>query len=131
MNLSPRFAIDTAFVIGGAFLAVSAMAFGAPVTGWVGFGVFTGLTVLAFGSALFGRGTARKVGHGVLGLVSLWSLIAALLFAGPALTWLVFAGAVALGVIALSDLAAHEVTTENVVHQLVVTDSETASRTAA
>jgi hypothetical protein len=122
MNLSPRFAIDQLFVIGGAFLAVSAMAFSSSVAGWTGFGVFTGLTVVAAASALFGRGLVRRTSHSLLGLVALWSLIATLLFSGTALTWLVFAGAVALGVIALGDLTAHEVTTENVVHQLVVTD---------
>lgn len=127
MNLSPRFAIDNLFVIGGAFLAVSAMAFTAPVAGWIGFGVFTGLTVAAFASALFGRGAARKISHSALGLVGLWSLIAALLFSGTALTWLVFAGAAALAVVALGDLAVHEVSTERVVHQLVVTDSASAT----
>jgi hypothetical protein len=126
MNLSSRFAVDSVFVVGGAFLAVSAMAFSASVAGWVGFGVFTGLTVLAAASTLFGRGLVRRASHSLLGLVALWSLIAALAFSGSALTWLVFAGAVALGVIALGDLTAHEVTTENVVHQLVVTDGSTA-----
>ena len=135
MNLSPRFAIDTLFVVGGAFLAISAMAFSASVAGWTGFGVFTGLAVIAAASVMFGRGLVRRASHSLLGLVALWSLIAALLFSGTALTWLVFAGAVALGVIALGDMTAHEVTTENVVHQLVVTDaagtSETAARNAA
>jgi hypothetical protein len=123
MNLSPRFALDTLFVLGGAFLAVVAMAFTASVAGWIGFGVFTALTVIALASALFGHGAVRRASHGILGLAGLWSLIATLLFAGPALTWLTFAGGVALAVIALADLAAHEVTTENVVHQLVVTQT--------
>jgi hypothetical protein len=43
------------------------------------------------------------------------------------LTWLVFADAIALGVIALADLTAHEVTTESVVHRLVITEAPTAS----
>jgi len=131
MNLSPRFAIDQLFIIGGAFLAVSAMAFSSSVVGWTGFGVFTALTVIAAASAVFGRGLARRASHSLLGLVALWSLIAALLFSGTALIWLVFAGAVALGVIALGDLTAHEVTTENVVHQLVVTDAAAAHAPAA
>lgn len=122
MNLSPRFVIDNLFVIGGAFLAVVAMAFTASVAGWIGFGVFTGVTVLAFGSAVLGRGAARKISHAVIGLAGLWSLIAALLFTGTTLTWLVFADAIALAVLAIGDLTAHEVTTESVVHQLVVTD---------
>ena len=39
------------------------------------------------------------------GLVALWSLIAALIFTGSLLTWLVLADAIALGVVALVDLA--------------------------
>ena len=65
---------------------------------------------------------SRRLGHGLLGLVGLWSLIAALAFSGPALTWLVFADAIALGVLALADLAVHEATTERIVHQLEVRD---------
>ena len=123
MNLSPRFALDTLFVIGGAFLAVVALPFTASVAGWTGFGVFTGLAVIALASALFGHGAVRRTSHGILGLVGVWSLIASLLFSGSALTWWVLAGGVAIAVIALADLAAHEVTTEKVVHQLVVTES--------
>ena len=39
--------MDNLFVVGGAFLAVSALAFSASVAGWLGFGVSTGLTVFA------------------------------------------------------------------------------------
>ena len=34
--------------------------------------------------------------------MALWSLVAALIFSGAALTWLVFADAIALGVAAMS-----------------------------
>jgi hypothetical protein len=121
MNLSPRFALNTLFVVGGAFLAVVAMAFTASVAGWTGFGVFTGLAVIALASTALGRGRVRKVNHGVFSLVAIWSLIASLAYHGSAQTWLVFAGGVALAVIALADLTAHEATTENVVHRLEVT----------
>jgi hypothetical protein len=47
MKLSLRFALDNVFVIGAAFLAVSAVAFSASVAGWLAFGVSTGFTVLA------------------------------------------------------------------------------------
>src|SRR5579875_1776290 len=111
MRLSARFAIGNVIVIVGAFLAVVAMAFSAPVTGWIGFGVFTGLTLLAFASGAAVSKIGRKGVYALLGLVGLWSLIAAL----------VFAGGIAMAVIALGDLTAHEVTTENVVHRLEVT----------
>jgi hypothetical protein len=127
MKLSPRFALDNLFVIGGAFLAVAAMAFTAPVAGWTAFGVFTGITVLAAASAALSRKVGHKAGHGLVALVGLWSLISALVYSGTALTWLVLANGIAIAVIALADLTAHEVTTENVVHRLVVTDAAATS----
>lgn len=127
MKLSPRFVLDNLFVIGGAFLVAASLAFSASVAGWIGFGVFTGLTVLAGVSAVLGRSTGRKIGHGVLALAGLWSLVAALAFSGSLLMWLVFADAIALGAIALADLAAHEASTESVVHRLEIAESPAAN----
>lgn len=61
------------------------------------------------------------VGHGLIAAMGVWSVIAALLFTGGLLTWMVFGNAIALAVFALTDLTVHEVTTENVVHRLEVT----------
>jgi hypothetical protein len=121
MKLSSRFVVDNLFVIGGAFLAVSAMAFSASVAGWLGFGVATGLTVFAAASAVLARQASQRIGHSLLAVVGLWSLVAALIFTGTTLTWLVFADAIALAALALADLAVHEATTESVVHRLEVT----------
>lgn len=120
MTASSRFLLDILFVVGGAFLVVVSMGLAASPAGWVAFGVSTGLAVLAAASVAATRSMSRRIGHGVIGLVALWSLIAALVFAGPALTWLVFADAIGLGALAIGDLFAHEVTTENVVHRLEV-----------
>jgi hypothetical protein len=123
MKLSSRFLTDSLFVVAGAFLAVVSLAWAAGTAGWTAFGVFTGVTVLAAASAALGRNRSRRIGHALLGLVGLWSLIAALVFSGTALTWLVLADAIAVGVLALADLAIHEATTERIVHQLEVRDS--------
>lgn len=48
-----------------------------------------------------------------------------------ALTWLVFADALAVGVLALADLTAHEATTERIVHALEVLDPAHDGRIAA
>lgn len=130
MKLSPRFVTGHFFAAGGAFLAVAALASGPHLAGWIGFGVFTGLAVTAFTAASVTRRTGAKVSYGLLGLVGLWSLVATLLFAGGALTWLVFAGGVALAVLAVADLAVHEATTEKVVHQLVISDRPAVSEAA-
>jgi len=122
MKLSSRFLLDSLFVVAGAFLAVASLAWAASTAGWTAFGVSTGITVLAAASAALAQKNSRKLGHGLLGLVALWSLVAALAFSGTVLTWLVFADAIAVGVFALADLAAHEATTERIVHQLEVRD---------
>jgi hypothetical protein len=123
MKLSSRFLLDSLFVVAGAFLTVASMAWAAGTAGWTAFGVSAGVTVLAVTSAALAKSSSRRLGHGLLGLVALWSLVAAVAFSGSALTWLVFADAIAVGVVALADLAIHEATTERVVHQLEVRES--------
>jgi hypothetical protein len=131
MKLSSRFLLDSLFVVAGAFLTVASMAWVANTAGWTAFGVSVGVTVLAVASAALARKTSHRLGHGLIGLVALWSFIAALVFSGTVLTWLVFADAIALGVIALADLAAHEATTERIVHQLEVRDPANDGRISA
>ncbi|HWC82935.1 MAG TPA: hypothetical protein VG756_23525 [Pseudonocardiaceae bacterium] len=130
MSLSPRFGVDVLGVLAGGFLAVTAVAFTAPVAGWVGFGVFTGLAVLGAVGAVLATRPAARIGHGVLALVSAWALIAALVFTGPALTALVFADALAVVLVALADLTVHEMSTERVVHQLEVRDAPVVPKAA-
>ena len=122
MRLSSRFILDNLFLLAAAFLVVAAMTWSAGLAGWIAFGVSAGITVIAGASAVLTPKSARKLGHGVIALAALWSLVAALAFSGTLLTWLVFADAIAVGVLALADLTAHEATTEKVVHQLVVHD---------
>jgi hypothetical protein len=131
MKLSSRFLVDSLFVVAGAFLAVIALAWTAGPAGWTAFGVFTGITVIAAASAALARRGSVRFGHGLISLVALWSLIAALTFSGPALTWLVFADAIAVGLLALADLAVHEATTERIVHSLEVHEPAADSRLVA
>jgi hypothetical protein len=130
MKLSSRFVLDSLFVVAGAFLAVTSMAWAAGTAGWTAFGVSVGITVLAAASAALAK-NSRRFGHGLLALVGLWSLIAALAFSGTALTWLVFADAIAVGLLALADLAVHEATTERIVHSLEVHEPAADSRLVA
>jgi hypothetical protein len=124
MKLSSRFMFDSLYVVAGAFLTVTALAWSAGASSWTAFGVSTGIAVIAAVSAALARKTAHRAGHGLIALVALWSLIAALVFSGPALVWLVFADAIVIGVLALIDLAVHEATTERIVHQLEVREPE-------
>jgi hypothetical protein len=122
MRLSSRFLVDGLYVIAGAFLTVAAMAWSAGTAGWTAFGVSVGVAIVAAASATLATKAAHRFGHGVIALVAGWSLIAALIFSGSLLTWFVFADAIALGVLALADLASHEASTERVVHSLEVRD---------
>ena len=131
MRISSRFLLDGLFVVAAAFLTVASMAWSAGPAGWTAFGVSTGIALLAAASAATSKKTSQRVGHGLLGLVALWSLVAALAFSGTALTWLVFADAIAIGVLALADLAVHESTTERIVPSLEVRDSAADGRIAA
>jgi hypothetical protein len=131
MRLSSRFILDNLFLLAATFLVVASMAWSASVAGWTAFGVSAGITVIAAASAVLTTRNARKLGHGVVALAALWSLVAALAFSGTLLTWLIFADAIAVGVLALADLTAHEATTEKVVHQLVVHDGPVSNGTAA
>ncbi|GAB2961193.1 hypothetical protein LWP59_04230 [Amycolatopsis acidiphila] len=128
MSLNTRFGVDVLGLLAGVFLAVTAVAFTATVAGWVGFGVFTGLAVIGAAGAVFATRLSARIGHGVLGLVGLWSLIAALVFTSPAL---LFADALAVVLVALVDLTVHELSTERVVHQLDVRTTEPAAKAVA
>ena len=131
MKLSPRFVLDNLFLVAGAFLAIAAMTWTIGVAHWVAFGVSAGVLVIAGISAALARRGSRAIGHGLVGLAALWSLIAALVFSGTTLTWMVFYDAILVGVLALGDLTAHEATTENVVHQLEVLDGKAAEKRLA
>ena len=120
--MSLRFGLGTLYALAGGFLVVSSLTFAAGTVGWLAFGVSTGVTVLAAG-ALARTGISRvSYGYGAAFGIGLWSLIAALIFTGSTLTWLVFADAIALIAVALADLALHEISTERVVHTLDVHD---------
>ncbi|MDG4823444.1 hypothetical protein O7635_16425 [Asanoa sp. WMMD1127] len=120
MKLTPRFALDMSYLAGGVFLLVAAIAFAPATAGWLAFGVATGLTAVAGLSAIRATTPGVKLGHSAIAVAGLWSLVAALTFTGATLTWLVFANAALLAALAVADLVSHEVTTERVVHELVV-----------
>ncbi|GIF52427.1 hypothetical protein DFJ67_3698 [Asanoa ferruginea] len=131
MKLTPRFSLDLLYLVGGVFLLVAAMTFTSATAGWLAFGVAAALTAVAGFTAIRTTQTAVKVGHGLVALAGLWTLVAALTFTGATQTWLVFANAALLGVLAIADLVGHEVTTERVVHELVVKNAPQSHELAA
>jgi hypothetical protein len=75
------------------------VAWSAGLAGWIAFGVSAGI---AGTSAVLTTKNANKLGHGLVALIARWSLSAALAFSGTLLTWLVFADAIAVGLLALT-----------------------------
>lgn len=125
--MSTRYLLNTFALVSGGFLAVVSRSFGDTALEWTAFGVSAGVVVAGI-AALTGNGHGRgALAHGLLTAVGLWSLVAALVFSGATLSWLVFADALALAVVALADLTANEVTTERVVHTLDVRHEHSAS----
>jgi hypothetical protein len=122
MKLSSRFLLDSLYLVAGAFLTVAAVAWSAGRAGWTAFGVSLGIAAIAAASAAVTKKTPHRLGHGLVALAAVWSVIAALVFSGSLLSWFVFGDAIAVGVLALADLASHELTTERVVHSLEVRD---------
>lgn len=109
--MSLRFGLNAATALLAGFVVVASMAFRAGVAGWIGFGVSTGILLLAGVGLAFERGVASRIAEAAIGILALWSLSAALIFSGKAETWLVFADAVALVGAAFAQLVAHEVVT--------------------
>jgi hypothetical protein len=58
---------------------------------------------------------------GLIALLGVWTIVEAFLFEGTNLKWWSFASAVALAILSVVGLIAHESNTERVVHELSVT----------
>lgn len=121
---SIRFSADIFTMLAAGFLVVAAMSFSANAAGWLSFAVSILVVLVCAAAAMTDRRRGARPIHGAIVLVGLWSIVASLAFNGTALTWLVFANALVLGLLALVDLVAHEITTERVVHELDVRAGE-------
>lgn len=91
---------------------------------WVAFGIAAAIAVASVAGIRLADKRFELAGFTTLGLVAGWSAVAALVFTGATLGWLVFADAIATAVIAAGALVQHEMTTERVVHTLEVREQE-------
>lgn len=116
--MRPRFILDVATIVAAAALVAVSMALVSITTHWIAFGVFTAVLVAMVAALASTQRVDARIGHALGGAAALWGLVAALIFTGTGLMWWVFANAIALGVLAVADLVAHEFSTERVVHSL-------------
>jgi hypothetical protein len=105
----------------GGFLAIDKFAFSPSHAVWIAFGVAIGAAVFslaATGLALTRQNHQFSGISALSALVAGFTIIATRVFTTPTALWLVFAGGVALLLLAVRALAVHETTVERVVYAL-------------
>lgn len=116
-----RYLTNIALALLGGFLVVVSQAFSASTLTWLMFGV--GVIAMAISlpaTAIRARGLPQRGMDLLIAGLGAWTIIAGLVFAGAAVTWLGFASGIAMVAIALVGLTLHELSTERVVHSLEV-----------
>jgi hypothetical protein len=117
--MSSRFITNVVALVASAIVVISSQTFAGGTLKWIAFGIALGvLGMTAVAQASRSRGRAQRVVDAIVGLVAIWSAVASMVFDRSALTWLTFGDAVALFTVAIAGLAAHELSTERVVHHL-------------
>jgi hypothetical protein len=109
-----------ALLVVAAFLVVATQAWSGGTLEWLF--IVGGIVMLALAAAdLYASKSAlqRRL-DGLIGVLGIWSIVEAIAFTGATLEWVSFATAVAAGLLAIAGLAAHEASTERVVHELAV-----------
>lgn len=114
--MNSRYLSNVALVVAGGFLVVASQVWGIPVFMWVMLGGGILAVALGGGVALASRGRVQRALDGVIATLGAWTIVASLIFAGSAVTWLGFASGAALVALALAGLTLHELSTERVVH---------------
>lgn len=114
--MNSRYLTNIALVILGSFLVVASQAWAPTTFMWLMFGGGVAALVFSGAAALPRRGVSQRVLDGLLAILSAWTIVASLVFAGSTVTWLGFASGVAFVGLAVIGLTLHELITERVVH---------------
>ena len=118
-----RFAAFLALAVLAAFLVAATQAFSLAVVQWLAFGVAVASVALSGVIAVAFRGHLPSlITASLAATVSAWTIVATLVFPLATVMWLAFAGALAIGLLAVAGLVAHELGTERVVHSFAVAE---------
>jgi hypothetical protein len=110
LSVSTRFLTNSIIAIAGGFLVVASQAFSSSTTGWLAFGIAIGTLVIVGVAQLDQtRGHVQQAIDGVLASVSVWTIIASVVFHNRTLTWLSFAEALGLVVAAYAGVTYDDV----------------------
>jgi hypothetical protein len=118
--MNKRYIINSTALVAGVFLIAASRVFTGTTLEWVAFGVSAAVAVLGATGLAIAQLRRHTAGFATLTAVAAWSAVAALVFTGTTLGWLVLADAIAAAAVAFGALVVHEVTTERVVHTLEV-----------
>lgn len=116
--MNSRYLTNVLLAIAGAFVVVASQAFSVAAFQWLMFGGGIVAVLLAGAIVLRERGDAQRGLDAVTGALGAWTIVASLVFAGTAVTWLGFASGAGLFALALAGLTLHELLTERVVHMI-------------
>ncbi len=121
--MSTRFSTNGLLALAGGFVVVASQAFQPGVTGWITFGIALGIVgVLGIAQLDRGRGRLQRALDALTGALGIWMVVASVVFTAQTLTWLSFGEGLGVVALALAGLAAHELSTERVVHALAIED---------
>ena len=118
--MNSRFLTNIGLTIVGAFTVVASFVWAPATFSWLMLAAGIVAVALSLGVAIPGRGTVQRSLDVAIGGLAAWTIVASLVFAGTALTWLGFASGAGFVVLALAGLVLHEVRTERVVHSFEV-----------
>jgi hypothetical protein len=110
-----RYLANLALTLIAGFLIIATQAFALPVVAWIGFGLSIALLALGMATMLIPP-LAQRVMGATVAVISVWTIVASLVFAPATAMWLIFASAVALLALGVAGLSLHELRTERVVH---------------
>jgi hypothetical protein len=116
-----RYVSYLSLAVAAAFLIVATAAFSLSTVAALALGIGIGMLAVSFGvAALYRKDLPSLVIGSAIALVSAWTIVASQVFSQSTVNDLTFASAVAVGVLAIAGLTAHELGAERVVHSLEV-----------
>lgn len=119
--MSSRFLTNITLALLAGFLVVASQAFAPATMTWLMLGVgAAALVIVAPAIGLRRRGRAQQGIDALIAILAAWMIVAGLVFAGAAVTWLGFSAAAGIVALAVIGLIVHELSTERVVHSLEV-----------
>ena len=130
--MSIRFASWLTIGTAAAFLVVATASFSLATTAWLAFAISVGTLVVSTGIANRYRDSRVSLITACLtAVVSVWTIVASLVFSESAVQNLALGSALAVDGLAIAGLTTHEVSVERVVHSLADETDERQSRLAA